>query len=82
MHQRVELNAMTSEQFVAFIKRKLAEHGVEKIVPPKQTLDKAYRLFERGRRLEEAYDKVEDGRRYRPDVSCAGRHRETGQPKS
>ena len=59
MHQRVELNAMTSEQLVAFIKRKLAEHGIEKIVPPKQTLDETYRLFERGRRLEEAFDAVE-----------------------
>ena len=59
MHQRVELNAMTSEQFVEFIRRKLAEHGVEKIVPPKQALDKAYRLFERGRRLEQKFDEME-----------------------
>jgi len=59
VHQRVELNAMTSEQFVAFINRKLAEHGVEKIVPSKQTLDEAYQLFERSRLLEEAYDKAE-----------------------
>ena len=58
VHQRVELNAMTSEQFVAFIKRKLAEHGVEKIVPSKQTLDEAYQLFERSRRLEETFDKM------------------------
>ena len=58
VQQRVELNAMTSEQFVAFIKRKLTEHGVQKIVPAKQTLDKAYGLFERGLLLEEAYDKV------------------------
>ena len=58
VHQRVELNAMTSEQFVEFIKRKLTEHGVEKIVPSKQTLDEAYQLFERGRRLEETFDKV------------------------
>ena len=58
VHQRVELNAMTSEQFVAFIKRKLAEHGVEKIVPSKQTLDEAYQLFERSRLLEEAFDKM------------------------
>ena len=58
VHQRVELNAMTSEQFVVFIKRKLAEHGVEKIVPSKQTLDEAYQLFERSRRLEEAFDQM------------------------
>ena len=47
---------MTSEQFVEFIKRKLTEHGVEKIVPSKQTLDEAYQLFERSRRLEETFD--------------------------
>jgi hypothetical protein len=59
VHQRVELNAMTSQQLIAFIERKLAEHGIKKIVPPKQTLDETYRLFERGRRLQEAYDAVE-----------------------
>ena len=58
VHQRVELNAMTSEQFVEFIKRKLTEHGVGKIVPPKQTLDESYQLFDRSRRLEEAFDKM------------------------
>ena len=58
MHQRVELNAMTSEQFVEFIKRKLTEHGVEKIIPPRQVLDRAYRLFERGRCLEEKFDVI------------------------
>jgi hypothetical protein len=55
VHQRVELNAMTSQQLVAFIERKLAAHGIKKIVPPKQTLDETYRLFERGQRLQEAY---------------------------
>ncbi len=59
VHQRVELNAMTSEQFVAFIKRKLAQHSVKKIVPSKETLDEAYQLFQRSRLLEEAYDKAE-----------------------
>jgi hypothetical protein len=58
VHQRVELNAMTSEQFVEFIKRKLTEHGVEKIVPSKHTLDNAYQLFERSLRLEETFDKM------------------------
>jgi hypothetical protein len=38
---------------------KLAEHGFEKIVPSKRTLDEAYQLFERSRLLEEAYDKAE-----------------------
>ncbi len=30
---RVELNALTSEQFIHFIERKLEEHGVQKVVP-------------------------------------------------
>jgi len=29
--QRVELNAMTSDQFVDFVERKLAEAGIEKV---------------------------------------------------
>jgi hypothetical protein len=36
----------------------MAEHGIKKIIPAKEALDKAYRLFDRGRRLQEAYDKV------------------------
>ncbi len=59
LRQRVELNAMTSQQLIVFIERKLAEHGIKKIVPPKQTLDDTYRLFERGRRFQEAYDAAE-----------------------
>jgi hypothetical protein len=57
VHQRVELNAMTSEQFLGFIRRKLTEHGVEKIVPGEDTMNDAYRLFKRGQHLEEAYEK-------------------------
>lgn len=30
---RVELNAMTSDEFIDFIERKLEEHGVEKLIP-------------------------------------------------
>ncbi len=70
VHQRVELNAMTSEQFVAFIKRKLAEHGVEKIIPSTQALDEAYELFERGRRFKEAYDKAKTNVDGADDISA------------
>jgi hypothetical protein len=52
--RRVELNAMTSPQFVAFIERKLREVGVAKIVPDQDLLAKAFTSMERGRRLEEA----------------------------
>ena len=45
--QRVELNAMTSDQFLDFVEDKFISAGIEKIVPPKDQLDEAYRLFTR-----------------------------------
>ena len=41
--ERVELNAMTSEQFVAWLETKLTEHGVTKVVPDRESLASAYR---------------------------------------
>jgi hypothetical protein len=52
--RRVELNAMTSPQFVAFVERKLQENGIAKIVPDQGLLTKVYVGMERGRRLKEA----------------------------
>ena len=49
--QRVELNAMTSDQFVAFVERKLTEAGIAKVVPSKDQLETAYRLFARSERI-------------------------------
>jgi hypothetical protein len=49
--QRVELNAMPSGQLVEFVKRKLGEHGVTKVVPTRARLDAAYRLTVRSRHL-------------------------------
>jgi DNA topoisomerase VI subunit B len=52
LHRRVELNAMTSRQLVAFVERKLQEHGIGKVVPKSAKLVDAYRLFARGREAE------------------------------
>jgi len=41
--RRVELNAFASADFVAWIERKLAQHGVAKIVPDEDALTLAYR---------------------------------------
>jgi hypothetical protein len=41
--QRVELNAFTSDQFVKWLDSKLAEHGVEKVIPDEKILEQAYR---------------------------------------
>jgi hypothetical protein len=48
--QRVELNAMTSRQFIDFIEAKTAENGVRKVIPSDLDLANAYRLFARGAR--------------------------------
>jgi hypothetical protein len=58
--RRVELNAMTSPQFVAFVERKLRENGVAKIVPDRELLAKVYAGIERGRRLEKAIEKLDE----------------------
>jgi len=58
--RRVELNAMTSPQFIAFVERKLREAGVEKIVPDQDLLAKVFASVERGRRLEEIIDDLDE----------------------
>ena len=40
---RVELNAFTSDQFVAWLEGKLNEHGITKVVPDDAALELAYR---------------------------------------
>jgi hypothetical protein len=57
LDKRVELNALTSDQLVAFIERKLKQHGVKKVVPAKQTLDDAYRLFARSHEAEQIIER-------------------------
>ena len=56
--RRVELNAMTSDQFLAFVESKLVAADIEKIVPPKNQLDETYRLFVRSERIEHAVEEV------------------------
>jgi hypothetical protein len=69
--RRVELNAMDSPTFVAFVERKLTEVGVVKVVPPKDQLDKAFRLFARSKQIEEtvetAIDDLDDDETTVPD---------------
>ena len=45
--RRVELNEMTSRQFIDFLETKFAEHGVEKVIPDAAVIEKhARRLIE------------------------------------
>jgi hypothetical protein len=43
--RRVELNAMTSPQLVDLIQRKLAEHGVEKVIPDAAVMEQHARYW-------------------------------------
>jgi hypothetical protein len=52
-HRRVELNAFASDRFVSFIERKLDKNGIKKVVPDRDILARAYRLFVHSRRVEE-----------------------------
>lgn len=52
LDRRVELNALTSDQMVAFIERKLAEHGVAKVIPNRDMLAETYRNGVKARRIE------------------------------
>jgi DNA topoisomerase VI subunit B len=62
--ERVELNAMTSPQFVAFLERKLTEAGAKKLVPAPEVLDKAFRrarqLYRAGRAAEAVLREASD----------------------
>jgi hypothetical protein len=63
--QRVELNAMTSDQFIEFVEDKLTKAGVTKTVPPEDRLAEVYRLFTRSREIEKV---VEEAMAARADV--------------
>ena len=43
LDQRVELNALASDDLVEWVESKLDEHGIAKVVPDEATLVKAYR---------------------------------------
>jgi Topoisomerase 6 subunit A/Spo11, Toprim domain len=61
LHERVELNAMTSDALVAMIERKLEEHGIKKIIPDDELLGEAYRAFHRSNELRERFEEMESG---------------------
>jgi hypothetical protein len=54
--ERVELNTMTSNQFIAWLEGKLADVGVKKMVPDREALENAYRRAVRQARVQQAID--------------------------
>jgi len=58
--RRVELNAMTSPQVVAFVERKLRENGIAKAIPDRNLLAEFYAAAEKGRRLRDAMKELDE----------------------
>jgi hypothetical protein len=59
LSERVELNAMASDDLIAMIERKLKHHGLKKIVPDDDLLGDTYRAFHRSKELKEQFDELE-----------------------
>jgi hypothetical protein len=57
--ERVELNAMASDDLVAMVERKLEDYGLEKVVPDNAVLAETYRAFHRSHRLREKFKEME-----------------------
>jgi hypothetical protein len=62
LDQRIELNALASDELVDFIEQKLQQNGIMKIVPGKDRLAEAYQLFARGTRIQKIIDEALEGR--------------------
>jgi len=56
LKERVELNALTSEQLVALVERKLTAYGLKKVVPDEELLAETYRVFHRSDELREEFE--------------------------
>jgi hypothetical protein len=59
LHERVELNAMTSHALVAMIERKLNDYGLQKVIPDDELLADAYRAFHRSQELRRRFEKLQ-----------------------
>jgi predicted transcriptional regulator len=78
--KHVELNAMTSPQFIAWLERKFAEHGVEKVIPDDKTLAEAWQRARRiaalNRSIRERVDELNQKKIEVPENLAARIHEE------
>jgi hypothetical protein len=56
LERRVELNALTSDQLVRFVEKKLADYGVKKVMPDDDVLAAVYRSNIHGAKISEIVD--------------------------
>ena len=56
--ERVELNALASDELVALIERKLNKNGIAKVIPDDEALVDAYRRFHRQAAIQQKIDEL------------------------
>jgi hypothetical protein len=61
LRERVELNAMGSEELVEMIERKLQAYGLKKVIPDDGLLADTYKTFHRSNELREKFEELEEG---------------------
>ena len=61
--RRVELNALTSDQFIEWLEAKLEEHGLEKVIPDADTLALQYRRALARHTINKTIDEVAESAR-------------------
>ena len=59
LKERIELNALTSEQLVNLVEHKLKDYGLEKVIPDDDFLAEAYQAFHRSNELRDIFDEAE-----------------------
>jgi Topoisomerase 6 subunit A/Spo11, Toprim domain len=59
-NERVELNAMPSDDLIEMIERKLADSGIKKVIPNDALLGDAYQAFHRSNQLRELFEEAEE----------------------
>jgi hypothetical protein len=60
LRERVELNAMASDDLIAMIERKLEDHGLGKVIPDDDLLGEAYQAFHHSHELRKIFEKAKD----------------------
>jgi hypothetical protein len=60
LNERVELNALTSDNLIAMIERKLKAYGLKKVIPDDAVLAETYQAFHRSQELREAFEELEE----------------------
>ena len=58
--ERVELNAMASDDLIEMVERKLNEVGIKKVIPDDDLLEKTFHSFHYSEELREVFEKAEE----------------------